>query len=425
MYALVDCNNFYCSCERVFAPHLQKRPVLVLSNNDGCVVARSEEAKALGIEMGTPAFQLEQPIKQHGIAVFSSNYTLYGDMSDRIMKLLASFAPCQEIYSIDESFLDLHSMPYTDLLKLGVTIRQTIGQYTGIPVTLGIAATKALAKMANRYARKNQRDTGVFWAANDQLVERMLNYTQVEDIWGVGPSYTALLKRKGFHTAADFVKAPDDWVRKHLSVVGLRLLYELRGIPSYEWQPELKPKKNICTSRSFGNMLTTREDMAAAIADYAAKCALKLRNQHSCCKSLQVFVQTHPHRTDLPQYGAGIVLDLDTPANDTPQLVRYALKGLDLVYRPGYWFKRCGVAVLDLVPEAVVQTNLFTGPASAKSRRLMEAMDNINQLIGKNTVRLAVQGYQQKHRLRASHLSPCYTTRVNEVCKINIDAIHF
>jgi DNA polymerase V len=241
----------------------------------------------------------------------------------------------------------------------------------------------------------------------------------------VGPRYAALLKQKGFRTAADFVKAPDDWVRKNMSVVGLRLLYELRGIPSYEWQPELKPKKNICTSRSFGSMLTTREDMAAAIADYAATCALKLRSQHSCCKSLQVFVQTHPHRTDLPQYGAGIVLDLDTPANDTPQLVRYALKGLDLVYRPGYWFKRCGVAVLDLVPETVTQTNIFTGTTSTKSRRLMEAMDNINRLIGKNTVRLAVQGYEQKHRLRAAHLSPRYTTRISDVCKINIDATHF
>jgi DNA polymerase V len=279
--------------------------------------------------------------------------------------------------------------------------------------------------MANRYAKKNQRDTGVFWAANDQLVQRMLDYTLVADIWGVGAAYAALLQQKGFRTAADFVKAPDDWVRKHLSVVGLRLLYELRGIPSYEWQPEMKPKKVICTSRSFGRMLTTKEDLAAALSDYAANCALKLRNQHSCCKSLQVFIRTHPHRTDQPQYGAGIVLDLDTPANDTPKLVKYALKGLDLIYRPGYWFKRCGVAVFGLAPETVVQTNLFTNGADAKSRRLMSAMDDINHLLGKNTVRLAVQGYQQKHRLRAAHLSPCYTTRVSEVYKINIDATHF
>lgn len=425
MYALVDCNNFYCSCERVFAPHLQQRPVVVLSNNDGCVVARSEEVKALGIEMGTPAFQLEPQIKKHGIVVFSSNYTLYGDMSDRVMQLLSVFAPCQEIYSIDETFLDMHSIPHADLLKLGVTMRQTVGQCTGIPVTVGIAATKALAKMANRYAKKNQRDTGVFWAANDILVQRMLDYTLVEDIWGVGPAYAALLKQNGFRTAADFVKAPDDWVRKHLSVVGLRLLYELRGIPSFEWEPEVKPKKNICTSRSFGKLLTTKEDIAAALADYAATCALKLRSQRSCCKSLQVFIRTHPHRTDLPQYGAGIVLDLDTPSNATPKLVKYALKGLDLVYRPGYWFKRCGVMALDLVPETVLQANLFTAATDTKSRRLMEAMDNINQLIGKNTVRLAVQGYEQKHRLRADHLSPRYTTRMSDICKINIDVAAF
>lgn len=425
MYALVDCNNFYCSCERVFAPHLEKRPVIVLSNNDGCVVARSEEVKALGIEMGTPAFQLEPQIKEHRIAVFSSNYTLYGDMSDRIMKLLSAFSPCQEIYSIDETFLDLAAMPYTDLLKLGVTMRQTIGQYTGIPVTVGIAATKVLAKMANRYAKKTQRDTGVFWAASDQLVQRMLDYTEVGDIWGIGLRYAALLQQNGFRTAADFVKAPDDWVRKKLSVVGLRLLYELRGIPSYEWQPDLKPKKNICTSRSFGAMLTTKEDMAAALSNYAANCALKLRNQRSYCKSLQVFISTHSHRTDLPQYNAGIVLDMQTPANDTPQLVKYALKGLDLIYRPGYWFKRCGVAVLDLVPETVVQTNLFADATNGKTRRLMETMDKINSLLGRDRVRLAVQGYEKKHCLRAQHLSPRYTTRISDVCKINIDATHF
>jgi len=396
---------------------------MVLSNNDGCVVARSEEVKALGIEMGTPAFLLEPQVKEHRIAVFSSNYTLYGDMSDRIMKLLSTFAPCQEIYSIDETFLDLNTMPYTDLLKLGVTMRQTIGQYTGIPVTVGIANTKVLAKMANRYAKKNHRDTGVYWAANNQLVRRMLDYTQVADIWGIGPRYAALLQEHGFRTAADFAKAPDDWVRKHLSVVGLRLLYELRGIPNYEWQPDLKPKKNICTSRSFGTMLTSKEDMAAAVTSYAANCARKLRNQHSYCKSLQVFIKTHSHRTDLPQYGAGIVLDMDTPANDTLQLVKYALQGLDLIYRPGYQYKRCGVMVLDLVPETVVQTNLFTHTTNTKTRRLMETMDSINDLLGKDTVRLAVQGYEKKHALRARHLSPCYTTRISDVCKINIDAL--
>ncbi len=425
MYALVDCNNFYCSCERVFAPHLEKRPVLVLSNNDGCVVARSEEVKALGIEMGTPVFQLEPQIKKYGITVFSSNYTLYGDMSDRVMKLLSTFAPALEIYSIDESFLDLHSMPYTDLLKLGVTIRRTVGQHTGIPVTVGIAATKVLAKMANRYAKKNHRDTGVYWAANEQLVQRMLDYTQVGDIWGIGPRRAAVLEKNGFRTAADFAKAPDDWVRKNFSVVGLRLLYELRGIPSCELELEAPPKKNICTSRSFGSMLTTKEDMAAALSNYAANCAQKLRSQHSCCKSLQVFIRTHPHRTDLPQYGASIVLDMETHTNATPQLVKYALKGLDLVYRPGYWFKRCGIMVYNFVPETVVQTNLFTDASDTKSRRLMETMDKINHLLGKDTVRIAAQGYKKKHRLRAEHLSPCYTTRVSDVCKINIDATHF
>ncbi|MBS1563327.1 MAG: Y-family DNA polymerase [Bacteroidetes bacterium] len=422
MYALVDCNNFYCSCERVFAPHLEKRPVLVLSNNDGCVVARSEEVKALGVEMGAPVFQLEQLIKEHRIAVFSSNYTLYGDMSDRIMKLLSAFSPCQEIYSIDETFLDLSAQPYADLLDLGTRMRETVGRCTGIPVCVGIAATKVLAKMANRYAKKKHRDVGVYWAANNDLVQQMLDFTEVGDIWGIGAKYAALLQNAGFRTAADFVKAPDDWVRKKMSVVGLRLLYELRGIPNYEWEPELKPKKNIGTSRSFGSLLTEKKDMAAAMADYAANCALKLRRQHSYCKSLQVFVQTHPFRTDLPQYQAGIVLDMETASNATTQLVKYAVKGLDMIFRPGYSYKRCGVMVFDLVPETVVQTNLFADTAGNKTRRLMEAMDGINDLLGRGKVRMAVQGHEKKHQLRARHLSPKYTTQLGEVCKINIDA---
>jgi len=419
MYALVDCNNFYCSCERVFAPQLEGRPVVVLSNNDGCAIARSEEAKALGIQMGTPAYLLEAEFKQYNVAVFSSNYTLYGDMSDRVMKLLAGFVPQVEIYSIDEAFLDMHDMPFANLLELGMTMRNTVRQHTGIPTTVGIAATKTLAKMANRYAKKTRRDIGVFWAANASLVQEMLQFSEVSDIWGIGPQHTLFLRRQGFRTAADFIKAPDDWVRTNMSVVGLRLLHELRGIPAIEWELEPPPKQHICTSRSFGKLQTHLADIKEALCNFMAVVAQKLRRQQSAAKSLQVFLKTHPHRTDLKQYNAAIVVDINPATNSTPELIKYAVKGLEIIYRPGYWFKKCGVVAMELVPEGQVQQSMFDVTDRQKSKQVMDAMDRINKSLGKDTVRMAVQGYEKRYRLRAAHLSPCYTTNYEQILKVN------
>jgi len=419
MYALVDCNNFYVSCERVFAPHLATRPVVVLSNNDGCAISRSEEAKALGVDMGTPMFLLEPLVKKHHMAVFSSNYTLYGDMSDRGMKLLAGFVPAMEIYSIDETFLDLHNMPYANLLELAMKLRTTVARHTGISVTVGIAASKTLAKMANRYAKKTRRDIGVFWAANNTLVEEMLTYTEINDIWGIGPKHAAFLRLRGFRTAADFIKAPDDWVRTNLSVVSLRLLHELRGIPSVALELETPTKKNICSSRSFGQLLTNKEDIQQALCNYVATCALKLRQQQSCCKSVQVFLKTHPHRTQLKQYEASMTVEMEVATNDSPTLVKYAMKALDLIFQPGYWFKKCGVLAMDLVPAGRVQASMFNSSNQAKNNRLMDTMDKINQSLGRDTVRLAAQGYDKKYRLRAQHVSPSYTTDIDQLLKVN------
>ncbi len=420
MYALADCNNFYCSCERVFNPALEGRPVVVLSNNDGCAIARSEEAKQIGVVMGTPAYMIEDLLKQHNVAVFSSNYTLYGDMSDRVMKTFASFVPRMEIYSIDEAFLDLHDLAYTDLLQLGVNIRKTVQQNTGIPVTIGIAPTKTLAKMANRYAKKLHKHTGVFWAANERLTREMLAFTEVGDIWGIGHQHSLLLKRNGFHTAADFILAPEEWVRSKMSVVGQRLLNELRGKPAIEWQFVPAAKKVICTSRSFGKLLTRPADIQEAISNHAAACALKLRQQKTCCNTVQVFINTNPHKTDEAQYARSINIDLPSSSNNTSEIIKAAIKGFAIIYAAGYRFMKCGVVVMDLVPENQVQVSLFDGADRSKNSVIMTAMDKLNKSLGKELVRFAVQGFEKKYQLRADHLSQKYTTDIHQILKVKI-----
>jgi DNA polymerase V len=420
MYALIDCNNFYCSCERLFNPKLEGRPVAVLSNNDGCIISRSEELKELGIAMATPAFMIDDILKNNNVAVFSSNYTLYGDMSDRVMKTIASFVPRMEIYSIDEAFLDLHDLPYTDLLNLGVKIRSTVQRDTGIPVTVGIASTKTLAKMANRYAKKKHKQTGVYWAANNSLVEEMLNFTEVGDIWGIGKQYALLLNRNNFKTAADFAKAPDEWVRENMSIVGLRLLNELRGIPSIKWEFETKPKKNICTSRSFGKLLSDKKEIAEAVTNYAAACALKLRNQKSCCNIVHIFLSTNPHKTEEKQYFRSINVQLERASNDTSEIIKYALKGFVIIYKEGFKFMKAGIVVMDLVPESQVQESMFDNANKERNKKLMNAMDKVNGSLGKEVVRIAIQGFEKRYKLRADHLSPRYTTDINQILKVKI-----
>jgi DNA polymerase V len=420
MYALVDCNNFYCSCERVFNPKLKGRPLIVLSNNDGCAISRSEEAKAIGIAMAAPVFMMRELIDRHNVAIFSSNYTLYGDMSQRIMETLSLFVPGIELYSIDEAFLNMTELVYTDLLELGFRIGRTIRKNIGIPVSIGIAPTKTLAKMANRYAKKNHPEAAVFWAANSSLTREMLTATDVGDIWGIGHQYALFLSRSGFKTAADFVRAPDDWVKKNLSVVGLRLLYELRGIPSIAWEEGRPARKNICTSRSFGRRLAEKSQIAEAMANYAAACAAKLRADKTCCRKLQVFIQTNPHKTEETQYRRAIDIDLERASNHNGEIIKAALRGLDMIFKPGYLYMKCGVTVMDLVPESAVQFSCFESADGEKAGKLMHTIDKINAGMGKEVVRSAVQGFSRNYRLKAEYLSPRYTTRIAEVLKIRI-----
>lgn len=417
MYALVDCNNFYVSCERVFDPSLIGKPVIVLSNNDGCAISRSDEAKALGIEMGAIPHLIPELIEKNGVKMFSSNYTLYGDMSDRVMKTLATFVPRMELYSIDEAFLDMGSMPFTDLLQLGMTIKTTVNKNTGIPVCVGIAPTKALAKMANRYAKKKNKAIGVHWAANQYLINEMLDYTGVGDVWGIGRQYALMLIGNNIKTARQFVEAPQDFVRAKMSVVGLRLQQELKGIPSIAWEFELPDKKNICTGRSFGALTQDKKMVQEAMSNFAATCAMKLRKQKSVAKGLKVFINTNPHRKQDKQYFRSICIQLDNASNSTPEIIKYAMKGLDIIFKPDYNYMKCGVELYDLVPEGVQQMNVFSSISPA-SKIVNSTVDKVNLSMGKDLVRFGIQGFQKEYKARASHLSPCYTTRLDHIIKI-------
>ena len=421
MYALVDCNNFYASCERLFQPKFNHQPVVVLSNNDGCVIARSDEAKALGIVMGTPAYMSQELFNKHNVAVFSSNYTLYGDMSNRVMKTLATFVPRLELYSIDEAFLDMSELTFKDLFKLGFEIRTVVTRNTGIPVSVGIAPTKALAKMANRYAKKKYKPIGVFYAASQTLIDEMLEFTDVGDIWGVGHQYALLLKKNGIHTAKEFTNMNADWIRTNMSVTGLRLWNELRGVPAIEWEFEPKPKQNICTSRSFGKLTNNYSIIREAVSNYAASCAEKLRKQSSVCKRINVFISTNPHKINHKQYKHSITIHCATATNLTSEIISYALKGLEIIFQPnGYLFMKVGVMVLDIVPEAEVQINMFDNKDRTKDKKALNAMDKINRAYGTGTVRMAVQRFDKRFHLRADHLSKKYTTRLSEVVNIKI-----
>lgn len=418
MIAMCDCNNFYVSCERVFNPKLEGRPVVVLSNNDGCVIARSEEAKALGIEMGTPSFKDDGLFERNKVEVFSSNYTLYGDMSKRVMETLSRFVPLVEIYSIDEAFLDMtgfYSLNYEDIAQY---IRSTIGKNIGIPVSIGVAPTKTLAKMANRWAKKQLRDKGVYVLDSRSKIEALLKATAVEDIWGIGSQHTKRLKLQGIHTAHDLAGAGDEWVRKEMAVVGLRLVTELRGTPCIPWEDSPPPKKNICTSRSFGKLLTDKGLIAQATASYAAKCAAKLRKQASCAKVVQVFIHTNIHKIDDPQYFRSINIELPVASSSTNELIKYALIGLDRIFEQGYAFKKTGVIVMDIVPESQVQGGMFDKVDRPKDKRLMKALDGVNASFSKDMVRFAAQGYSKEWHMRQHRLSRRYTTNINEIVTI-------
>ena len=419
MFALVDCNSFYCSCERAFNPSLQTRPVVVLSNNDGCVISRTNEAKALNIPMGAPAHEIKYIVEKNDVAVFSSNYALYGDMSARVMNVLGQFAAEIEVYSIDEAFLDLTGFEHLDLAIYGKHIIRTTQQSTGIPVSIGIAKTKTLAKLANKCAKKITENKGVCALDSDEKTEAALKTFPIDDVWGIGRQHAKRLHLMGVKTAFDFIQLSRVWVHKNMSIVGLRMWEELRGKACYNLELTIPAKKTICTSRSFGKMLTNISDIEEAIASHAASCGEKLRQQKSCASVITVFIATNPFRRETPHDSNAISMTLPYPTNDSSELIRTAKTGLKQIFREKHWYKKAGIIVCELTPEDNTQINLFRNlQTDERKQKLMRTMDALNQSMGRNTVKIATQGQNKRWKLRQEKLSPHFTTRWQDLLRV-------
>lgn len=391
MFALVDCNNFFVSCERAFQPELEGRPVVVLSNNDGCVVARSNESKAMGIKMGTPFFQVKPLVEQGKLAVRSSNYTLYGDLSARVMSVLAAFAPRLERYSIDEAFMIMDGVDEAALPGLCSELIVKVRRWTGIPVSIGIAPTKTLAKVANHFAKRYKGYRGVCLIDNAEKIRKALALTPIGEVWGIGWRGAPKLASEGVDTALRFVEKPEAWVRSRMGVVGVRTWAELQGQVTIESDRDEK-RKSICTSRSFADMISDFDELAFRVSDFAGKCAEKLRKEGTAASSVGIFLHTNRFREDLAQYYPNASVRLDVPASSTPEIVGAALKAMRLIYRPEYAYKRAGVIVTDIVEADAIQPSLFDFDWSERGREdeISKVMDRVN-VAGKNVLRLATQ----------------------------------
>lgn len=415
-FALVDCNNFYASCERVFAPHLIGRPVVVLSNNDGCVIARSAEAKALGVPMGTPAFQCRELFARHGMAVFSSNYALYGDMSARVMATLARFAPAMEVYSIDEAFLDLAGLP-GGAEAHARRIRETVVRWTGIPVSVGIGPTKTLAKLANRAVKKRPDLGGVLDFAACPDPDALLESVPAADVWGIGLRHAAMLASHGVVHARAFRDLPHAFVRKRMTVRGVHTLLELRGFSCIDLETAPPAPKSLMSSRSFGRAVTTRDELAEALADYVARVAAKLRRRGLVTSGLQVFVQTYADASGRPPYANAAFAAPPAPTDHTTALIALARQALADIFRPGWRYKKAGVILLGLESRAGRQLSLLDAPApeAARGRRLMAALDAVNAKWGQGSLAPAACGLDKPWAMRQAKRSPRYTTVWDEL----------
>lgn len=417
MFALIDCNNFYASCERVFRPDLNNKPIVILSNNDGCVIARSNEAKKLGIPMGAPSFEYEKQFSENHVHVFSSNYALYGDMSARVMQILSEYSPEMEVYSIDEAFLRFDSNSKIDFEALGMKIRNQILRSTGIPVSIGFAPSKALSKLANRIAKKYPEKTNNVYAISDDAKRhKALQWLKIEDVWGIGSQHSKRLKKIGVKNAFDFIQLNDAWVKHQMSIVGLRLKYELSGINSLGIDKQ-KAKQNIACCRSFDINYTTFQEVHERVATFAFSCSEKLRENKQHCSSLMVFIHTNEHRKDLPQYAKNIIIQLPYPSNSGIDLVNFASKALNLIFKVGYSYKKAGVIALNLSSSVVEQSNIFE-QKNQKHVPLMNTIDKINKQMGKHMVRLGTQAHGKTWKMRQERLSPNYTTKIKDIITI-------
>ncbi len=419
MYALVDCNNFYASCERVFNPALRNRPVVVLSNNDGCIIARSNEAKALGFKMGDPYFKVKQRIAKHRVAVFSSNYTLYGDMSHRVVDTLQQLAPSVEVYSIDEAFLDLKGFSTAAMITLAAHIRRTVKTWTGIPVSVGIGPTKTLAKAANRMAKKNPALAGVCSLITASSQHEALTQLPVADVWGISRQWSKLLESQGITTALAFSQQPDDWLKKHLTVVGQRTAWELRGIPCIPLEHAPPPRKGIMVFRSFGHRLTEYEPLREALASYVTRVAEKLRRERRHAHQMMIFLHNSPFDTKEAYCSRQASFQLPHPTRDTAELIHHGCTALRRIFRAGVRYSKCGVMLTELTPEDVYQGNFLDTRDRARSKTLMATIDTINHRLGRNSLFYAASGIRRPWAMSAGMRSPHFTTDWEQLLIIN------
>lgn len=419
MIALVDCNNFYVSCERAFNPRLEGQPVGVLSNNDGCVVARSNELKALGVKMGTPMHLLPTHVRRQTV-LLSSNYALYGDMSRRITEVLAEFSPHVEVYSIDECFVGFQGFEPDTLEERGQRLRKTVRQWTGIPVSVGFAPTRVLAKIANHAAKKNAAFKGVCkLEANSPMTKAILTQLPVTELWGIAHRTGERLKVIGIENAWQLREADPRQVRKRFSVVQERIVWELRGQPAIQLDDMSEPKQQIMVSRSFGRLTSNPHDLREALRNHASRAGEKLRKQASVTSAVMVFVRTNPFREDLPQYRNRVVITLERPTDDSRELVAAAIQGLRKLWRKGYGYHKAGLMLLDLSPKANRQLSLAETPQTEadaqRSERLMATVDKLNRELGRGTVQLGLSRQGNAWTLRSERRTPRYTTQWKEL----------
>jgi DNA polymerase V len=417
IFALVDCNSFYCSCERVFKPSLEGKPVIVLSNNDGCAVARTDEAKALGIKMGAPYFQIKDLVKKHNVQVFSSNYALYGDMSRRVMKVLSEFTPELEVYSIDEAFLSLKGFSHFNLTDYGRTIRETVKKHTGIPVSVGIAKTKVLAKAANKLAKKNKTSGGVFDLTDPRIHDQYLSKFPVEDLWGIGRQSTIKLAQHRITTAKGLRDASEHLIERLLTIQGRRILKELKGESCITLSSLDDDKKQIISSRSFGKPVFEIGELKESIANHVTTACEKLRKQKCLTKNILVFVQTNPFK-NTPQYYNSASMDLMSGSSATNKLITKSFILLDQIYKQGFEYKKVGVIFTDIQKKSFSQMDFFGAYDSAKDDLFMETIDKINAFEGKGTVKFAACGYDKFWEMLSQMKSPNYTTRWSEILEV-------
>jgi DNA polymerase V len=410
-FALVDCNNFYVSCERVFNPALEGKPTIVLSNNDGCVVSRSPEVKVLGIKVGTPAFKVQDLIARHDIQVYSSNYELYGDMSRRVMNSLSYFVPEVEIYSVDEAFLNLSGFSSFEselVLKYGRFMRAKVRQWTGIPVSIGIGATKTLAKIASCMAKQSSQ--GVTELLTEAAQENAIANLPVEDIWGIGKHLAVRLRSYGIHTALQLRNADENLIKQLIGIVGVRVVLELRGISCLPLAIMPIARHGITVSRSFGYPVESLSELKEAAATYIAKAARKLRRERLAANLIGVYLTTNRFSQQTQQYNNTTTISLPVASNYTPELIHYACKGLEDIYQSGYHYKKVGIFMSELVPSERSQINLFDARNRERAMQLMQTMDEINLKMGKDAIKFAAEGLKQLWKMRSQHRSPNYTT---------------